>query len=280
MLLKNFSITNQNDEIIRGDIRYRVDVRKAPTVIICHGFKGFKDWGFFPHLSSSLASAGYAAVTFNFSRNGIGTDLENFTELERFANNTYSHELNDLKCVVDAVCNQQISKGIIDCEKIGLMGHSRGGGIAILYASTDDRIQTVVTWSAISKVNRYDEQTIKEWKSKGYIEIENKRTKQVMKLNVSLLKDIENNKKKLDILNAASNLEIPAMIIHGNNDESVPVEEAKIIFEKMKQFGRDLAIIEGGTHTFGISHPMVANTEQYEEVLDITEHWFDNNLNY
>ena len=51
----------------------RVDVRTGarpgearPAVVICHGFKGFKDWGFFPKLSERLAVAGFTALSFNF----------------------------------------------------------------------------------------------------------------------------------------------------------------------------------------------------------------------
>ena len=41
-----------------------------------HGFKGFKDWGFFPHLADRLARAGLVAVSFNFSGSGVGPDGE------------------------------------------------------------------------------------------------------------------------------------------------------------------------------------------------------------
>ena len=94
MLRKSFTLTNDSNEYIRGDLRYREDSRNVPAVIICHGFNGFKDWGFFPLLGETLANSGYAAITFNFSRNGIGSDPEVFTEPEKFALNTYSHEFS------------------------------------------------------------------------------------------------------------------------------------------------------------------------------------------
>jgi len=72
---------------------------------VCHGLKGFKDWGFFPYVVERLARAGFAAVSFNFSGSGVGGDGERFDELERFAHNTYSQELQDLHIVLDAVTN-------------------------------------------------------------------------------------------------------------------------------------------------------------------------------
>jgi dienelactone hydrolase len=226
-----------------------------------------------------LADDGYVALTFNFSRNGIGVDLYNITELEKFAANTYSHELKDLKHVIDAIEKGEISKGLINPDKIGLIGHSRGGGIAILYAKNDNRIKSLVTWSAISTVERYSEKEIKEWGKKGFIEVQNKRTKEMLHINIDLLEDMKKNRAKLDILKAAKNLEIPTLIIHGEEDESVPVAEAHAIYNNLKAFSKDIEIIEGGKHTFGVRHPMEGVSKHFDLVVDLTENWFDNYLN-
>ncbi len=279
MIRRSFNLLNSSDEKINGDLRYREDAKNAPTIIICHGFKGFKDWGFFPFLADSLADDGYVTISFNFARNGIGSDPNSFTELEKFAENTYTHELEDLKSVVDTVCSGEIGKGKIDTQRIGLLGHSRGGGVALLYANRDDRIQALVTWSAIARVERFSNDIIKKWKRDGFIEMENSRTKQMMRLNKSFINDIQKNAKKLDILKAAANLEIPALVMHGEKDESVPVSEANEIYDQMTGFGKELEIIEEGSHTFGISHPLKSLSKEFEIVLDLTEIFFDKNLN-
>lgn len=275
---KSFNLVNPSEEKIQGDLRYREGTKNAPTIVICHGFKGFKDWGFFPILAERLADDGYATITFNFSRNGIGADPNSFTELEQFARNTYSHELSDLKTVVDAIASGEVGKNIIDTEKIGLLGHSRGGGVALLYAAEDERIDCVATWSSISKVERYSEDVIKKWEKDGFIEMENKRTNQMMRLNKEFIEDIKKNGKNLNILKAAEKLEVPALIVHGENDESVPMSEADEIYSKLDGFGNELEIIEGGTHTFGIRHPIEGITPEFETVVDLTEIFFDKNL--
>jgi dienelactone hydrolase len=274
MVHKNFSLTNPSSEIIRTEIHYREGIKEAPVIIICHGFKGFKDWAFFPILADSLAQAGYVTLTFNFSRNGIGADPDNFTELDRFERNTYTHELEDLQCIVDAISKNNIGRGLLDPERIGLVGHSRGGGISILHACQDDRIKALVTWSAISTVDRFSDQDKKKWEQDGFIEIENKRTMQIMRLGRDMLNDIRKNKSRLDILAAAQNLKIPALIIHGDNDESVPVSEAHTIFNEIT-CEKELILIEGGTHTYGAQHPMTTITPALENVFDLTENWFD-----
>ncbi|HLQ22774.1 MAG TPA: hypothetical protein VK132_06200, partial [Gemmatimonadales bacterium] len=79
-----------------GDIL--IDVRTGgressrPAVVVVHGFKGFKDWGFWPEMASRLRSAGYGVVRFNFSHSGIGPDLETFSEVGLFESGTYTRE--------------------------------------------------------------------------------------------------------------------------------------------------------------------------------------------
>lgn len=275
MIRKNISVTNSESEIIRAEIYHRNAIKDAPVIIICHGFKGFKNWAFFPVLAESLAQADYIALTFNFSRNGIGPDLQNFTELDKFEKNTCSHEIKDLQCIVDAVASGEIGKGLIDPERIGLMGHSRGGGITILYTQNDPRIKSLVTWSAIATVERYSPEQINQWKSQKYLEFENKRTGQLMRVGIELLEDTQKNRAQLNIQAAAEQLETPTLIIHGQEDESVPVEEAQTIYDHIASPSKELMIIEGGTHTFGARHPLESMPKELETVFDLTESWFD-----
>ncbi len=84
--------------IIRGEARIPDSARG--TVVICHGFKGFAHFSFFPYLAEKLAEAGYRAVTFDFSGSGVGEDRETFTNRNAFTHNTYLQELEDLDAVV------------------------------------------------------------------------------------------------------------------------------------------------------------------------------------
>jgi dienelactone hydrolase len=278
MLRRSFSLINSSEELIRGDIRHLEHVKDAPVIVICHGFKGFKDWGFFPSLAENIAEAGYIALSFNFSRNGLGPDPLNFTRLDLFAKNTFTHELADLNFILEAVRERKIGKGLIDSERIGLLGHSRGGGIVLLQTATDKKIQALVTWGAIAYVDRFSKEQVNGWKKDGFIEIENKRTQQLMRLDIDLLNDITKNKKKLNILDAAKTIEAPTLILHGEQDDSVPVNESQQIFDHLKTDIKEIHFIENSNHTFGISHPMQSQSAQFGTVLDLTENWFDRYL--
>jgi len=279
MLRKTFALINADNEIIRGDMRYRESAKNSATIILCHGFSGFKDWVFFPLLAETLTDAGYVTITFNFSRNGIGADLDNLTERDKFAANTYSHELHDLECVLTAVKTAKIGKGLIDQHRLGLFGHCRGGGLAILQAARDKKIQTVVTWSAIATVERFNADDIFNWHKDGFIELASPWTRHNMTVSSSLLKDIQENKDRLNILQAAAKLNIPVLIIHGDQDDTVPVEEARQIYNNLKTDDKDLVIIEGANHLLGTSHPLRTRNPYLDTAMDLSENWFDKYLN-
>src|SRR5687768_1193348 len=175
-----------------------VDVRAGgrgsprPAVVVMHGFKGFKDWGMFPPLAERLAQAGFTTVSFNASGSGVDESGE-FVWPDRFGRNSFTAELADLGRVVDALAAGQL--GSAPPTAIGVVGHSRGGGIAILQTARDPRVRALVTWAAISSVDRWtDPAELARWRERGRIEVLNARTGQVLPHYVEVLDDIERNR--------------------------------------------------------------------------------------
>ncbi|HMA21710.1 MAG TPA: alpha/beta fold hydrolase [Gemmatimonadaceae bacterium] len=224
---------------------------QVPTVVICHGFKGFAHWAFFPYVARSLAENGMRAITFDFSGSGVGPDRENFTTLEEFETNTFTQELSDLdEVLAEARRREWIAAGF------GLFGHSRGGGVAILHAASDPDVKALVTWAAISKVRRWSDEEIKRWRERGYSDVINSRTGQTMRVGTAILDEIESlEKTKLDIPSAARRISVPWLIVHGDADETVPAAEAERLADLSPGAGM-LWKVEGGSHAFGASHPV------------------------
>lgn len=82
----------------------------------------------------------------NFSYNGAHRNAPTeFTELDKFANKTCTREVNDLQAVLDAIENGAVLQAPVDADRVGLLGHSRGGGTVIHKTARDDRIQALVT---------------------------------------------------------------------------------------------------------------------------------------
>lgn len=235
--------------IIRGEARLPDD--PAGTVVICHGFKGFARFAFFPLLAEKLAEAGITAITFDFSGSGIGEDRENFTNPLAFTHNTFTRELDDIEAVVaEARVHGWIGGGY------GLMGHSRGGGMAVLHAARDSDVKALVTWAAISHVNRWPPEFVADWRQRGYIDIPNARTGQTIPVSNELLREIEElGESRLNIAAAAERVRAPWLIIHGDADETVPMSEAQHLAAISGSTSR-LSVIEGGNHTLGGKHPL------------------------
>jgi uncharacterized protein len=265
-----------------GDLgQILVDVRAGgressrPAVLVIHGFKGFKDWGMFPPFAERLATAGFTAVSPNLSGSGVD-DAGEFSLPDRFGRNTFSAELQDVGRVVDALMQGEL--GVARPSSLGLVGHSRGGGIAVLHTAADARVHALVTWSAISRVERWAAEQRMGWRSTGHLEIQNARTGQVLPLYTDVLDDIEQNTERLDIVGLAGKITVPWLIIHGTEDESVPFNEAELLKRANKRRKTRLLPIEGAGHTFGATHPWRSTTPELDTVFDETLSWLSANL--
>lgn len=252
---------------------------KNNCLIFVHGFKGFKDWGFNPYLSEYFAKSGFFVITFNFSLNGIGDNPTEFSELDKFAENTYSREVDELNLIINSYRNGFF--GNTDSKvKIGLLGHSRGGAISIIGGSLNQEVTAVATWSAIAKLDRFSERQKKDWKEKGYFEALNTRTNQLMRMNYSFLEDIERNKNsKLNLEAAVRNFEKPLFIAHGDQDLAVPVQEANLLYSWSDKSLTELYIIHNTGHTFNAQHPFNGTNDKLEKLLYETNKFFIKQLN-
>lgn len=237
-----FKINSSEGLPIRGNLEVPRGARAL--VIVIHGFKGFKDWGFFPWLAEVLCDERFAVCRFNMSRSGIGENPETFDRLDLFADDTYSIELDDLRKVV-RYCQTRVALPTF------LLGHSRGGGVAILGADEVPNLRGVVTWSANSHVDRMDEAARRQWRQEGHRDFINLRTKQVMRMSTRMLDDFD----KHDILWATSRLNVPLLIIHGQRDETVPVADSSELAAAASDASR--VIISTAGHTYNAIHPLV-----------------------
>ncbi|MCF8241225.1 MAG: alpha/beta fold hydrolase [Melioribacteraceae bacterium] len=275
---KEFLFRTTDNESIRITSFGIENISEGNCIIFVHGFKGFKDWGFGPHLGNYLAAQGFFVITFNFSHNGIGEEKNEFTELHKFRTNTFSREVRELSEIIDAYNSGFFGNN--QKNKIGLLGHSRGGAVSILTASKNSNVDALVTWSAIAKLDRYSERQKKDWKEKGVFEIENARTKQIMPLGIELLKDIEENGN--DFLNlkiALRDLDKPLLIVHGDQDLAVPLHEGEQLFEWSDKNLTEMFIVQSAGHTFNIKHPFEGSNEQFDLVLAKTNEFFKTKLN-
>lgn len=276
---REYSISTSDGEILKITSFINEQYFSGNTLVFVHGFKGFKDWGFGPYLGGYFADKGFFVITFNFSHNGIGENKTEFTELSKFAKNTYNREVRELDEVIDSVRNGFFTAVDSRCN-IGLLGHSRGGAVALLNAAKRDDVKAVVTWASISHIDRYTKRQKGEWRKNGFFNMINSRTGQIMKMDISLLDEIEqDSESKLNIEKAVRNLKIPYLIAHGDQDLAVKNSEAEQLYTWSDKSKTELYKISGTGHTFDIVHPFAGTSEKFEKLLGETNKFFIKHLN-
>lgn len=261
---------------VRGDVRLLKGTKPKSAVVMCHGFKGFRTFGAWPALAGALAARGHAAINFDFSHNGVGEDGVDFSALELFRLNTHSRNVREIRRVVDAVAAGRLTPRAP--KRIGLFGHSRGGGEAVLAASRDPRVRSLVTWAAISDIpGRWTAENIAAWRRGEDVAVANSRTKQQMPMAPEYWRDVEQNRASLDILAAAAEVSVPWLIVHGDVDDTVPVAEAHALFEAAGE-SAELLVMEGVDHVFGARHPYPGASDTLRAAADATVDWFTETL--
>jgi pimeloyl-ACP methyl ester carboxylesterase len=266
---KNFVLNRTGKKPILIDTFYSEDITNQSVVIFCHGYKGFKDWGAWDLMATSIAEAGFCFVKFNFSHNGGTIDNPiDFPDLEAFGNNNYTKELDDLDAVIIWVQKHFKNNSNVNTNQICLIGHSRGGGIAILKASEDERVKKLITLASLSDFGRRTATVgdLKEWEENGVKYVLNGRTKQQMPHYFQFYEDFKANEERLHIESATKQIQIPMLIIHGDNDTSVSIDEALELHQW--NLNSQLEIIKRADHVFNVKHPW-ENSEISSELSSV-----------
>lgn len=267
----NFRIEGSQARPIWMDVARPDSDEKVPVVVFAHGFKGFKDWGHFNLLPAWFVDQGFAFIKFNFSYNGIhelgGDEL---TDLHAFAENNFTIESDDLELVLNWV-EQEADEWGFNTNKIYLIGHSRGGGLALIKATEDARVAKVVSWAGVTDLGRYwMGDLLENWLRDGVQYVRNTRTGQNLPMNIQFYHDYIRNKSRFDLYSRLHLFKQPVLHIHGTADAAVPLSWALEFKERYP--AAILHVIEGADHVFGSRHPweLPEPAQDVQELLQIT----------
>jgi dipeptidyl aminopeptidase/acylaminoacyl peptidase len=197
------------------------------AVILCHGMESSKESEKIVRLSRQLSDRGILALRFDFA--GSGESEGKFEDL------TYSGEVEDLHAAYNLVLQYRP-------KKIGIFGSSMGGTVALLFAAQEQNVAALVTLAAPVHPEKISERFLtpaeaRQWRADGYIVYHGQR------LNVSLLDDVEN----LDVPKTVRKISSPTLVIHGDEDDTVPVAEGRELFAALGGPKR-LCILPGANH--------------------------------
>ena len=239
------TFTNSREDKLAGVLH--VPLKKTSSIIImAHGFTGDKDeWGRFVKAAQAFCDAGFAVLRFDFS----GSGESGSTPI------TIKQQVDDLKSAVRFVK----AKGY---SRLALLGLSLGGLCSVRAYGAD--IETLVLWAPVTKPRiRYylnkKEQIIKN----GFIFVKTRAGKE-LKIDPVFVKESES----VDQIRILSRIQCPILIIHGDQDDTIPLEDSKSAMNYLPK-GSKLEIIKGANH---VMEPLL------DKAIELSLEWFKNYL--
>jgi len=229
-----------------------------PLVIMLHGHGGTRnEAGGYTGVAAGLAALGIASIRMDFP--GCGDSMESF------ANNNLSNMLLDIQASRDfALARPQIDKG-----RLGLLGYSMGGRLALLHAAAAGNYKAVAAWTpagqngATSMIDFLGGQTAyDELKAhaarEGFVTFTT-RWGQEQKLGSQFFTDMEESRP----LDAVAKIRAPLLILYGDLDDVVlpSVSEAVIAAATMSsEVMRH--VVKGADHGLGLYNNQPALSEE------------------
>lgn len=236
------------------------NTKKAQIVILCHGFLSSKDGRTCKNLQTALNRSNTSTFCFDFFGHG-----ESEGKIEDI---TISEAADDIICAISFVKSRGFSS-------IGLFGSSFGGLASIIAASKERSLSVIALRSPVSSFEDiyrsqkylllFGTDAIVRWKENGYLEHGFFSGGKKIRINYSFYEDsLKNNG-----YTAASKINIPVLIVHGDRDGIVPVEQSKKTAANLRK-GR-LEIIPGAGHEY-------RKEEDFEKMINLVTGFIIENI--
>lgn len=239
---------NQWGEKLAGTLH----IPKTPQgcgVLLGHCFTCSRHTGILRQLAGDLSREGFFALRFDFSGNGQSEGV--------FAESTYSKQVSEMQTAIGLLATR-------GAEWIGVAGHSMGGLISFLTAARNDSIKAVCALASrltgirathfLSREQRSALQRTGEvfFSSRG----------RSLKLTGDFFADVDSF-NPVDLLKTFRK---PLLIVHGDMDEIIPVEEAYKVRDLSSE-RVDLEIVPNADHMF-------SREEDRRDISQVAVRWF------
>ncbi|MDE0425070.1 MAG: alpha/beta fold hydrolase [Candidatus Poribacteria bacterium] len=194
------------------------------VVVIGHGVTGNKDRPALIALAEGLAAAGISALRFSFSGNGESEGA--------FTDSTITKEVADLGSVIDA----------LEGYNVCYVGHSMGGAVGVLRIATDERIRALVSLAGMVHTKAFAEREFGDaTPNEGFMWDEPD-----CPLSQAYIDDMTTIDS---VAKRASDFDVPWLLVHGTEDDIVPIEDSHDILQHANE-QTDLLELPGVDHVF------------------------------
>ncbi|NBV21466.1 MAG: alpha/beta fold hydrolase [Proteobacteria bacterium] len=209
------------------------DATSKNLVVLGHGVTGNKDRPFIVALANAFAAAGVNALRISYAGNGASGG--------KFTDATISKEVADLGSVLDACAGWNVC----------YIGHSMGGAVGVLRASQDERIRLLVSLAGMVRTAAFAQREFGMVKpDAGFMWDE-----ESCPLSKAYMDDLTSIGTVLD---AAPKIKVPWLLVHGTEDDVVPIQDSKDIIIRA---GHDVkfVVLQGSNHVFAgdFTAPMI-----------------------
>ncbi|MEK3838342.1 alpha/beta hydrolase family protein [Paenibacillus sp. FSL R7-0128] len=252
LTIEHFKLPLENGLYLEGEVRVPAGTATKPVLLISHGFRGHKDWAFWPEVSGRIAGSGFYTVSFNFSRIAA-RDADGISPEEAAEAATLSRELADLEQLLHSLLEGRLPlAGLADTERIAVLGHSRAGGSNILFAAEHPEVKALVVWNGgAAPQPRQGEGTAA-----------------LTPQEQAVREDQLRNKERFNLEEALSRVSAAALLIQGDQDRDALLLQHAGFREQAPQH-RYLSI-RGADHTFGTVDPYEGSTSALNEAVTST----------
>ena len=223
-----------------------VPERANSVVIMSHGYSSNRDSRLYRELESELNGKGIGTLRYDYYGHGTAYGFPG-PSYGMLNDVTLSKTLESLKAMIDLV--RQRGE-----YRIGLLGSSYGGLLSIIAAAQDEEIEALALKSPVTEpktfwrqriLEKYGEPGFSQWKSEGSIHY-NDRVE-----DCDLPWGFWHELQQYDTLADAKKIRCPVLIVHGDSDSYVPIEQSYLLSKALgKTLREKVKIIKGADHGY------------------------------
>lgn len=223
------STIESGKEKIFGIFFFPKEVKNKIPIILTHGLADNLNQYPLPQITRELIRNGF--VVFRFDFRGCGSSGGNQEDY------CISSQIEDLAKVIEFVKQKTGSK------KVGIISKSISCVASFIVASKRNDVAFLIALGAPLNLEKYwKEEEIKIAREKGYIFYKG------FKYGHKLAKEMKEFREKYK--EALRRISIPVLLIRGEKDESVSLDEAEKIFSLLASENKKLIEIKNADHSF------------------------------